>query len=147
VGYKIFYKPARNADFQFLDSVPSSDTNYIHNNNLETLAGFYGVTAVDSFYNESAMAITSVDSCLMFSLPNVFTPDGDGVNDIYVSYNLGGFVKNVDMTIFNRYGQTVYKTTDPDINWDGYHKDTGKLVATGVYYYVCELTEPRITAL
>jgi gliding motility-associated-like protein len=144
VGYKIFYKPARNADFQFLDSVPSSDTNYIHNNNLETLAGFYGVTAVDSFYNESAMAITSVDSCLMFSLPNVFTPDGDGVNDIYVSYNLGGFVKNVDMTIFNRYGQTVYKTTDPDINWDGYHKDTGKLVATGVYYYVCELTEPRI---
>jgi gliding motility-associated-like protein len=81
----------------------------------------------------------------MYELPNVFSPDGDGTNDIYRSYNQGGFVQKVNMKIFNRYGQLVYETDNPNIDWDGTNKISKKLVSTGVYYYVCDVYEPRLT--
>ncbi len=66
-------------------------------------------------------------------LPNVFSPGNhDGVNDVWkVTYkSLAVF----HCWIFNRWGNLVYEYTDPDGGWDGtYH---GKLVDTGVYYYV-----------
>jgi len=66
-------------------------------------------------------------------LPNVFSPGNhDGVNDVWkVTYkSLAVF----HCWIFNRWGNLVYEYTDPDGGWDGtYH---GKLVDTGVYYFV-----------
>ena len=66
-------------------------------------------------------------------LPNVFSPGStEGVNDIWrVSYKS---LVEFHCWIFNRWGNLVYEFTDPDGGWDGtYH---GKLVDTGVYYYV-----------
>ena len=59
-------------------------------------------------------------------IPNAFTPDGDGVNDIFIK----GF-KELDLTIVNRWGQRLYKGSD---GWDG--KYNGKYVSPGTYYYV-----------
>ncbi len=42
------------------------------------------------------------------------------------------------MKIFNRWGQLVFKTDKPEINWNGLHYETKKLVPPGVYYYVCD---------
>ncbi len=50
-------------------------------------------------------------------VPTVFSPNGDGLNDIL--YILGSGFKQVDFTIYNRYGQQVFNTTDPLIGWDG----------------------------
>lgn len=145
INYLLYYKPTLEGSLQLIETLGPNDTIYTHRIGLESLAGVYGVVAVDSFQNMSSMNTTMIDSCHMFSLPNVFTPNNDGVNDIYVSYNLGGFVKKVDMTIFNRYGQPVYKTNDPDINWNGQDMDSKKTVSTGVYYYICDVYEPRLT--
>lgn len=145
VNYLIYYSPSQNTPLQLIETLNETDTVYIHRLDIETLAAIYGVAAVDSFGNTSKINTVSIDSCLMFSLPNVFSPNGDEFNDMFVSYNLGGFVKRVDMTIFNRYGQVVYKTTDPDVNWNGIHKDSKKTVSTGVYYYICDVFEPRLT--
>jgi hypothetical protein len=49
------------------------------------------------------------------------------------------------MTIYNRYGKVVYRTDDPDINWDGSHIENKKIVNTGVYYYICDVYEPLIS--
>jgi len=68
-------------------------------------------------------------------IPNVFTPNGDGVNDRFEITNLEYF-KNSRMSIYNRWGLKVYESTDYASEWwDGAnHSD-------GVYYYVLHVTE------
>lgn len=145
VYYNIYYKEQGNADLERIDSIIDPAANSYQHFPENRLAGCYAVTAVDTFYNESAPIEVCVDSCTYYILPNVFTPNNDGENDIYRAYNLGGFIKRVDMVIFNRFGHEVFKTNDPYINWDGHVEGTGKLAGTGVYYYVCDVYEPRIT--
>lgn len=66
--------------------------------------------------------------------PNAFTPDGDGVNDLWkVSYRS---LLSFKCWIFDRYGKQMYYFDDPTDGWDG--KQGGKTVAPGVYYYVIQ---------
>jgi len=143
VGYKIYFANYSNGPFTLIDSLPA-DVYVFINHPDSSIDGYYAVTAIDSCGNESEMQPVFVfNLCGLYSLPNVFTPNYDGINDIYVSTNINHYVKKVDMTIYNRYGKVVYKTTDPDIQWDGRKIDSNKLVSTGVYYYICDVFEPR----
>jgi len=51
------------------------------------------------------------------------------------------------MKIFDRWGILIFETTDPDINWNGTYMENGKLVTTGVYYYICDVYEYRLTGI
>ena len=66
-------------------------------------------------------------------LPNVFSPGStEGINDVWkVTYKS---LVEFHCWIYNRWGNLVYEYTDPDGGWDGTYR--GKLVDTGVYYYV-----------
>lgn len=67
-------------------------------------------------------------------IPNAFTPNGDGVNDVWkVAYRS---LLDFKCTIFDRYGNRIYHFSDPSQGWDGKYK--GKTVGPGVYYYVIE---------
>jgi len=111
------------------------------------LAGCYYITAIDSFLNESRnKARICVDECTYYELPNVFTPDDNGQNDLYIPGTYR-FVEKVDMQIFNRWGKLVFKTDNPDIKWDGKDIDSKKLVTPGVYYYICDVYERRLTGI
>lgn len=51
-------------------------------------------------------------------MPTAFTPNDDGVNDLFrVKYP--GFIKSFSMTIYNRWGEIIFQTKDPDKGWDG----------------------------
>lgn len=64
-------------------------------------------------------------------VPNVFTPNGDGVNDEFrVAYKS---LKKFKMVIYSRWGRKVFDSTDPARGWDG--KVGGKIGAPGVYFY------------
>lgn len=65
-------------------------------------------------------------------VPNVFTPNGDGVNDLFLVGYEG--IVNFHCTIFNRWGSEVVRITDIDAGWDG--RVGGSPVQDGVYYYV-----------
>ena len=111
------------------------------------LAGCYIVSAVDSFQNESAHTNkVCVDNCDYYSLPNTFSPNEDGINDLFIPFPYQ-FIEKVEMTIYNRWGSLVFKTDDPDINWDGRDIITNQKVSSGVYYYVCDIWEYRLTGL
>ncbi len=69
------------------------------------------------------------------SIPNVFTPNGDGSNDIFIIANSG--IGAYHIQIFNRWGQLVFETTAPEISWDGY-TNAGLEVPEGTYFYVLE---------
>jgi gliding motility-associated-like protein len=147
IKYNIYYSPLLEGNLQLVDSTLSpTDTSYFHYL-PESLAGCYAVTAVDSFNNESNYSVIAcVDNCIDYKLPNVFTPNGDGINDIFRPSNYA-FVERVDMKIYNRWGTLVYETEDPDINWNGKRMKTNQLVSPGVYYYVCDVYENRLTGL
>ncbi|MFN0276947.1 MAG: gliding motility-associated C-terminal domain-containing protein [Chitinophagales bacterium] len=141
IKYYIYYSPTFNEPLLLLDSIVTGaeDTMYSHVN-LQSLAGCYAVVAVDSFNNASQQsAIVCVDNCSNYNLPNVFTPNADGANDLYTPILPYLFIDHVDMQIFNRWGGLVFKTSDPMLNWDGKDINTGKELKEGVYYYSCIL--------
>jgi gliding motility-associated-like protein len=149
VSYKLYYKPSYESDYIEIYATPDlNDTTYIHSN-LGTIVGCYSVTAIDSFNNESDFGgpiCIDIDSCQLYRLPNVFTPNGDGVNDYFHPFPYD-FVEKVNMKIYNRWGGLVYETEDPDINWDGTDYTSKGESADGVYFYVCEVYEQRLEGL
>ena len=65
-------------------------------------------------------------------MPNAFSPNGDGINDVYRAKSGYQSIVEFKATVFNRWGQKLYEWTDPADGWDGkYH---GKDVKQGVYY-------------
>jgi len=141
--YYIFFSPLQGSDFILLDSVsPATNVTYSHFNH-GNITGCYSVVAIDSTGNQSEFSnIVCVDNdaCSVYALPNVFTPNDDGRNDIFRPFPYTS-VERVQMTIFNRWGNIVYETEDPDINWDGKHYKTNVKCSDGVYFYVCIVHE------
>jgi gliding motility-associated-like protein len=71
-------------------------------------------------------------------VPNAFTPNGDGANDVFRIRN-PGLVRTFAMTIFNRWGQKVFETTDPYKGWDG--TLGGRLQNSGNYVWNIHYTD------
>jgi gliding motility-associated-like protein len=69
-------------------------------------------------------------------IPNVFTPNGDGINDTWQVKNLPEYTACI-VDIYNRYGQLVYQSTGYAHEWDG--KSNGKPLPAGTYYYIIDL--------
>jgi gliding motility-associated-like protein len=85
------------------------------------------------------------DSSLHYKIPNVISPNGDGLNDAFVLESRG--VKEVSVVVYNRWGELVQSTrynvqsTDvlsKTILWDASHR--GQPAPQGVYYYLIELS-------
>jgi gliding motility-associated-like protein len=132
VAYRIYYAPD-STNFVLLDS--TTDSSYVHamENNL---SGCYAVTAVDNRNNESIKSnLVCIDNCPFYNLPNVFTPNGNGQNDVYHPFRPYRFVSRVEFSVYSRWGNKVFETTDPEINWDGRDYKTGVLLSDGVYLY------------
>lgn len=81
----------------------------------------------------------SVNSADMI-IPNIFTPNGDGKNDLFVIKGLASYPGS-QLLVFNRWGNEVYQSDDYQNNWDG-----GGL-AEGTYYYVLNRREPGTNAI
>ena len=76
----------------------------------------------------------------VYELPNAFTPNDDGANDVFVPMRITPErIAKVDMHIFNRWGRVVFATNDIFINWDGRAQGTGLPCAEGTYFYVCDV--------
>ncbi|HMQ49274.1 MAG TPA: gliding motility-associated C-terminal domain-containing protein [Saprospiraceae bacterium] len=145
-GYRIYFAPFEGSDFTLIASFDDSGKlDFEHKPELG-IAGCYALTAVDTFFNESAFSnIICVDNCPFYNLPNAFTPNGDGHNDLFTPYPYC-FIDQVDVQIFNRWGSVVYTTKDPNINWDGRDLQ-GKEVPEGTYYYTCRYYERRVSGI
>ncbi|MEZ7941720.1 MAG: gliding motility-associated C-terminal domain-containing protein, partial [Flavobacteriales bacterium] len=143
-SYNIYYKPYLDAEYDLLETISSADQTtfvYVNENNI---TGCFYVSALDSILpgldgipnqNESIASLEICsENCPEYSLPNVFSPQGDSYNDLFQPFPYA-YVDSIDMTIFNRWGTKVFKTTDPDIKWAGLNINTNEISSDGVYFY------------
>jgi len=152
-SYNIYFSESgEEGTFELIDNVVS--TSYVHQN-LPSFKGCYFITAVDRSGNESepTEAVCN-DNCPYYELPNVFTPNEDGINDEFQAFNIFDdasnaykcprFVKSVDFYVYDRTGKEVYNNLNESerstlINWNGLNNQ-GREMPSGVYFYLAEVT-------
>jgi len=87
--------------------------------------------ASNNYCTDMDSVVVKVSESAVYA-PNVFTPNGDGINDEFrVAYKS---IVEFNCWVFNRWGQEVYHWTDPQKGWDGTVK--GKPASEGAYFYV-----------
>jgi gliding motility-associated-like protein len=81
------------------------------------------------------------DDTLSIKVPNVFSPNGDGVNDFWsiIIYDYGVAIIDLQATVYDRWGIAVFQSTNVNQVWLG-HTPTGRLCNTGSYFYVISYT-------
>lgn len=143
VGYNVYYSPVEGGEFDLIASFDDSNALSFEHKPERGIAGCYAVSAVDTFFNESILSnIVCIDNCPSYELPNTFTPNGDGFNDLFKPFPYC-FVDQVSFRVFNRWGQLVWETNNPDLNWNGNNLG-GNALPSGVYYYTCQVFEQRV---
>lgn len=106
--------------------------------NTESPVGEYPITisgAASPDYNFAYVpGVLSVHNILQtIEIPNTFTPNGDGSNDVWVIKNITTYPNNT-VDIYNRYGEKLYSSIGYNIPWNGTYKGTN--VPSGTYYYI-----------
>jgi gliding motility-associated-like protein len=143
-GYRVYFSSDSLSGPTLIANVESSTLLTLDHTPDDGIVGCYYVTAVDGNGNESELSNqVCVVNCPIYDLPNVFTPNGDGRNDLFVPRGLC-FVERVDLQIFNRWGQLVFQTEDPAINWDGNNLN-GENLPAGTYFYKGLIFERRLS--
>ena len=111
----------------FCNAQTSGDLNYDENLNIyRVVASKHQNSPIESVSNA-----VSVEKPYALYSPNAFSPDGDGINDLFKISGQG--MNDFQIEIFNRWGQMVYKSIDLSNGWDGTFK--GKNLPTGTYVY------------
>ncbi|MCR4964103.1 MAG: gliding motility-associated C-terminal domain-containing protein [Bacteroidales bacterium] len=154
--YYVLYKPTLEGEFTCIDSFPALMTDCqgatCHHTltTSEVIVGCFAMMVADSSANVTEMTdSTCIDvyECLDYHLPNVFTPNGDGNNDILTPYHPYVGIESVNMKIYNRWGKRVFATEDPEIRWDGTEETTKQPCSDGVYFYSCDVYIQTLTGL
>ncbi|HEX8516791.1 MAG TPA: choice-of-anchor L domain-containing protein [Bacteroidia bacterium] len=114
-----------------VSTLPNPEHEYIND-------GVYTVTHITTNEQGCADTISQTITVLpdfYFYFPNSFSPNGNGLNDVFHGYGVG--IKSFHMQVFDRWGELLFSTTDLLTGWDGTYK--GKLVPPGIYVCVFDL--------
>ena len=68
----------------------------------------------------------------MLLVPTAFSPNGDGLNDIFRIVDADNF-EDIEMTVYDRWGEKIHYGVDADHGWDGVYKGKDQPIATYVY--------------
>ncbi|MGZ3862907.1 MAG: Ig-like domain-containing protein [Bacteroidia bacterium] len=116
------------------DTSSATNPSFTYNN-----AGTYTVVLIASngACKDTAYSVITIDQATSIIIPNIFSPNGDGVNDEFIIMCTG--MDKLHCDIFNRWGQLVYTLTAPNQNWDG-KLNNGNMATEGTYYYMLNAT-------
>jgi len=130
--------PGYNYDWNFGDGSTSTEYNPQHTYNN---GGTYQVQLVvtsphgcTDIYTKEIIVKSSDNEYV--KIADAFTPNGDGVNDVIAANVLCPDLTNFVFRIYNRWGQLLFQTYNPDEGWDGRFK--GQMQLVGVYDYYIE---------
>lgn len=146
--FNVYFAPYCDGNYTLVfESQNLTDTLFQHTPSPDNLAGCYYITSIDSVEvngggNESRPSdVIQTDNCPFYDLPNTFTPNSDGFNDLFTPCLDFRYIAAVDFTVTNRWGQVVFRTTNPSIEWNGKDSNTGQDLPEGVYFYTCNVQQ------
>ena len=139
-----FVRIATVAGMEYADADVESDKTYRY---YVRTFGHYTIEGIlRPLVNYSAIVIVYIGQDepieeFSYQLPNVFTPNGDGINDVFEPKVTGlSLISGAKTVIFNRWGNILHDTEDPLIQWDGKSKLTKMDCPPGTYFYVTDIT-------
>ncbi len=118
-------------DWDFGDNTTSTD---VHPTNTYIEPGFYDITLIaydDKGCTDTVTRTIEIEEEWYIYVPNTFTPDGDRFNNDFRASTIG--IQTLDISIFNRWGETVFTSNELDFIWDGTFD--GRYVTDGTYSY------------
>lgn len=101
--------------------------------------GVYLVASNEMGCIDTAFQSITIPKIFVFYVPNSFTPDGDGINDVFFAESSD--ISAIEMRIFNRWGELIFEEAGADasqVAWDGTYN--GELVQSGTYTYLFIVT-------
>ncbi|BAV08091.1 gliding motility-associated C-terminal domain-containing protein [Filimonas lacunae] len=91
---------------------------------------------VQTCQNSAAGAATGKTLSAEVYIPNVFTPNADGKNDVFKVYS--NIIRSMQLKVFNQWGELIFSSSDSNAAWDGTYK--GKPQPVGIYVYAIKIT-------
>ncbi len=134
--YNLYYSPTRDGEMKILQQFDDNSFTFSLVD-APNIVGCYALSVTDTIGNESSLSNKfCVDNCALYELPNVFTPNEDGINDVFEPFPYKG-IASVVVKVYNRWGVLLFETEDPEIQWDGTVE--GQPVADGTYFYTADV--------
>ena len=131
-----------NADYNnwsFGDGATSNQTNPVHNYEKDGTYIIMLITNTTFGCKDTAIEELIIDPEFNFYIPNAFTPNNDGRNDIFTA--VGEEIEVFEMQIFNRWGELIYETSSLEKGWDGTANNGSEISMQGVYVYNIRLQD------
>ncbi|MEA3497011.1 MAG: PKD domain-containing protein [Bacteroidota bacterium] len=123
------------------------DGNFVSNNEnadvTYSFPGYHDVTLIgisDKGCKDTLtrMSIIRIDSQGEIYVPTAFTPsNNDGLNDIFIPKMYGYSAKEYRFVVFDRWGERIFESTNPEVGWDGKYK--GSLCENELYYWIVQV--------
>lgn len=103
---------------------------------LELKAYSKGCDKTDTISQSISLKVEPIPMEIESLLPNIFTPNGDEVNDVFRLQDLTAYpcISGLEVRIFNRWGNEVHREELTNLGWDGTYQ--GQALPEGVYYYI-----------
>lgn len=138
--YQFFGAPSPECDeciyaWDFGDGSTSDEANPLHT--FDGLSDYEVSLQVTNAIGCTDIAYTLINGPVLLYIPNAFTPNNDGINDVFRI--TGSSIQRFEIIIFNRWGEKVYESTDINQVWDGSHEGGNYYVPNDIYQYVVKV--------
>ena len=87
--------------------------------------------------------LLDVEPQVRYFLPNAFTPNSDDVNDVFKGAGFFEGLQSFQLQIWNRWGELLFESNDPDSGWNGRKENIGKMLPDGIYVCLVRYQGPR----
>ncbi len=92
---------------------------------------------------DTMIQIIDIAPVVTYFMPNAFSPNADGKNDIFVGKGITSGMRSFEMNIYNRWGEMVFESSDPYEGWNGQKNNVGQAAQNGVYVYKIRYVDSR----
>jgi gliding motility-associated-like protein len=119
------------------------ESDFVSTNHCFDSIGCYPVTLVaytQDGCTDSVVQVVCIKDQLIIYVPNAFTPDGDGLNEVFLPILTAGYKPGTyELNIYNRWGERIFSTQEENTGWDGTY--LGNQVQIGTYTYTIKLKD------